>query len=341
MRVVRILLAGTLLLAVLGGAGLWWWGWRTPAYPQPSLSGALERRSFDFGGLSRSMVYYVPARLPPSVPVLLVLHGSAGNPDRMRAATAFAFDELADGDGFVVVYPEGHDGNWNDCRKLANSRAKQLNVDDVGFLQAAVARLDGDPSLRDHRVDRNRIFAVGLSNGGQMAYRLALEAPDFVAGVAAFAASLPAPDNFHCRPADRPAAVLIVNGTADPINPYGGGEVSLFGPFGKRGTVLGTEDTARYFSGRAGYQSPPFEHRYPDADPEDGTVATRAVWSEPGHPEVALITIHGGGHTIPHPRKRMPRIFGPTGRDVPAAEEVWRFFQRQRPAALQQPGAAG
>jgi hypothetical protein len=32
----------------------------------------------------------------------------------------------------------------------------------------------------------------------------------------------------------------------------------------------------------------------------------------------------------------MPRIFGPTSHDVPAAEEVWRFFQRARPAADQQ-----
>jgi len=338
MRVVRILLAGALLLLVVAASGLWWWGWRTPAYPMPALTGTLEQRSFDHDGLPRAMVYYVPARLPPSVPVLLVLHGSAGNPDRMRSATAFAFDALADRDGFVVVYPAGHEGNWNDCRRLANTSAKQLDVDDVGFLRAAVARLDGDPSLRGSRVDPARIFAVGLSNGGQMAYRLALEAPDFVAGVAAIAASLPAPDNFSCNPQDQPTAVLILNGTADPISPYAGGEVRLFGPFGRRGLVRSAEDTARYFSSRAGYTAPPFEHRYPDTNPDDGTVATRAVWSGAGRPEVDLTTIHGGGHTIPHPRKRMPRIFGPTSHDVPAAEEIWRFFLRQRPAAAQQPG---
>lgn len=336
MRALRLLLAGVLLLLAAGATGLWWWGWRTPAYAPPALTGALERRSFDHGGLNRSMVFYVPARLPPTVPVVLVLHGSAANPDRMRAASAFAFDELADRDGFVVVYPEAVEGNWNDCRSQADTRARQMNVDDVGFLRAAVARLDGDPALRGSRVDPSRVFAVGLSNGGQMAYRLSLEAPHFVAGVAAIAAGLPAAGNFACQVAPGATAVMIVNGTADPVSPYAGGEVTLLGPFGHRGLVRSTADTAGYFSQRAGHAGPPFEHRYPDTDPEDGTVATRAVWSAPGLPEVDLITIHGGGHTIPHPRKQMPRIFGPTGHDVPVADEAWRFFQRQRPA---EPGA--
>ena len=61
----------------------------------------------------------------------------------------------------------------------------------------------------------------------------------------------------------------------------------------------------------------------------DGTVASRRVWSAGDRPEVDLITIHGGGHTIPHPVKAMPRILGRTSHDVPAAEEIWRFFRRQ------------
>jgi len=58
-------------------------------------------------------------------------------------------------------------------------------------------------------------------------------------------------------------------------------------------------------------------------------VASRMVWSVEDRPEVDVITIHGGGHTIPHPLNSMPRIFGRTSHDVPAAEEIWRFFLRQ------------
>jgi polyhydroxybutyrate depolymerase len=93
--------------------------------------------------------------------------------------------------------------------------------------------------------------------------------------------------------------------------------------------VQSTLATAEYFRDLAGYTTPPFEHRYPDTDPTDGTVATRMVWSAGDRPEVDVISIHRGGHTIPHPLMTMPRIFGRTGHDVPTADEIWRFFQRQ------------
>jgi polyhydroxybutyrate depolymerase len=321
----------TVLLGIIlgGGVALWWWQWRTPDFQQPALTGKVEERRLEFGGLQRSFLVYIPERLPDRVPVLLVLHGSAGTAKRMRSATAWAFEQIADRHGAVIVYPEGFDRHWNDCRATGDYAAKQRGVDDVGFLRAVVARLDGDPALGARRIDADEVFAAGLSNGGHMALRLALEAPDFVAGVAAIAASLPAADNFNCAPSGKPVAVMLINGDADPISPYEGGEIWSFGLFNRRGAVQSTLATAEYFRNLAGYTAPPFEHRYPDTDPADGTVASRMVWSTEDRPEVDVITIHGGGHTIPHPLMSMPRIFGRTSHDVPAAEEIWRFFRRQ------------
>ncbi|MEO8445283.1 MAG: polyhydroxybutyrate depolymerase [Gammaproteobacteria bacterium] len=322
-------LAALVVLVLAGAFLLWAWGLRTPVYPQPSLTGKVEERRFDFGGLSRSFLVYVPERLTDPAPVVLVLHGAGSSPARMRSDTAWAFEELADRDGALVVYPGAWEGQWNDCRATGEFAARQRGLDDVGFLRAVVARLDGDPALNGRRVATGQVFATGLSNGGHMALRLALEAPDFVAGVAAIAASLPAPGNSLCQPSGRGVPVLLLDGDADPISPYGGGEIWSLGPFNRRGTVQSALATAEYFSGLAGFSEPPFEHRYPDTDPADGTVASRMVWSAGDRPEVDLITIHGGGHTIPHPVKTMPRILGPTSHDVPAAEEIWRFFRRQ------------
>jgi polyhydroxybutyrate depolymerase len=249
----------------------------------------------------------------------------------MRSDTAWAFEVLADRDGAVIVYPQGFAGQWNDCRATGDYAAKQRGLDDVGFLRAVVARLDGDPALAGHRIATDEVFAAGLSNGGHMALRLALEAPDFIAGVAAIAASLPAAGNLSCRMSGRPVPVMLIDGDADPISPYEGGDIWSLGPFNRRGAVQAAEATADYFRKLAGYADAPFEHRYPDADPADGTVASRRLWSAGDRPEVDLITIHGGGHTIPHPQKTMPRIFGRTSHDVPAAEEIWRFFRRQLP----------
>jgi polyhydroxybutyrate depolymerase len=322
-------IAALVVLTLVGGVALWWWGLRTPAFTQPLVTGKLEQRRFEFGGVPRSFLVYIPLRLSDPAPVVLVLHGAAGSAERMRSDTAWAFEELADRDGAVIVYPQGFEGYWNDCRASGVSAAKQRGVDDVGFLRAVVARLDGDPALRGKRIATDEVFATGLSNGGHMALRLALEAPDFVAGVAAIAASLPAADNLSCRMSGKAVPVLLINGDEDPLNPYEGGETWSLSPFNRRGAVQPTLAAADYFRTLAGYAGPPFEHRYPDADPADGTVATRRVWSEADRPEVGLITIHGGGHTIPHPLKSMPRILGRTSHDVPAAEEIWRFFQRQ------------
>jgi polyhydroxybutyrate depolymerase len=321
--------AALVVLVLVGGAGLWWWGLHTPAFPQPALTGKVEARRLDAGGLSRSFLVYVPARLADPAPLVLVLHGSGSSAARMRSDTGWAFEELADRDGTLVVYPDAFEGQWNDCRSTGGFAARQRGLDDVGFLRAVVARLDGDPALGGHRLDADRVFATGLSNGGHMALRLALEAPDFVAGVAAIAASLPTPDNSLCRPSGQGVSVLLVSGDEDPVSPYNGGEIWSLGSFNRRGTVQSAEATVDYFRQLAGFAEPPFEHRYPDTDPADGTVASRMVWSSSDRPEVDLITIHGGGHTIPHPVKTMPRILGRTSHDVPAAEEIWRFFRRQ------------
>jgi polyhydroxybutyrate depolymerase len=325
LRIVAVLLAA--LLA--GGVVLWAWGLHTPDYPQPALTGRVEQRRLDVGGVSRTFLAYIPVRLADPAPVVLVLHGAASNPGRMRSTTAWAFEEIADREGAVIVYPEGFDGNWNDCRAEGDFTARQRAVDDVAFLRAVVSRLEGDPALGGRQVATDEVFAVGLSNGGHMAFRLALEAPGFVAGVAAIAASLPSDSNNLCNASGTAVPVLVVNGDADPVSPYDGGRITALGPINRRGEVQSSAATVEYFRRLAGYTEPPFEHRYPDADPGDGTVATRQVWTAVDWPEVALVTIHGGGHTIPHPRKEFPRVLGRTSHDVPAAEEAWRFFRRQ------------
>lgn len=321
--------AAVLALVLAGGVVLWTFFLRTPAFPQPSLSGKAEQRRLTVGGVSRSFIVYVPARVTDPAPVVLVLHGAGSTAERMRSTTAWAFEELADRDGSIVVYPEGFEGQWNDCRAEGEFAARQRALDDVAFLRAVVARLDGDPALGTRRIAADQVFAVGLSNGGHMAFRLALEAPDFVAGVAAIAASLPAPANSLCKPSGKAVPVFILNGDADPVSPYEGGRITALGPINRRGEVQSSLATVEYFRQLAGYTGPPFEHRYPDTDPADGTVATRMVWSDADRPEVELVTIHGGGHTIPHPVKMLPRILGRTNHDVPAAEEIWRFFRRQ------------
>jgi polyhydroxybutyrate depolymerase len=315
----RIALALAVLVAAL--ALLAAWGLRFRRAEEPALAGRLLAGSLEHAGRTRTWHAYLPQRSAPDPALVFVLHASAGDWAQARSGYAYAFDVLAEREGFVAVYPDGFEGHWNDCRKAAPYSANTLDVDDVGFLRALAGRL-----ASEHGAGRARVFATGISNGGQMALRLALEAPDLVRAVAPVAASLPAERNMDCRPAGRPVAVLLMNGTADPMNPWAGGDVALYGLLGNRGAVLSTEDSIDYFRDLAGHTGAPLVTQLPDGDPHDGSRVEVRRWERPGRKPVALYAILNGGHNAPDPRLELPRLLGPTNHDISAAEEIWRFF---------------
>lgn len=320
-RVRRWLLIGACAIPVGAGAAYWYFLY-TPAPEVPRLGSSVEYDSIRVEGLVRSYAFYVPPSLASGAPLVLALHGSMGNAEQMRRGTGYGFERLADRHGFVVAYPEGYDHHWNDCRKEASFAARRLGIDDVGYLRALVARFRSE-----YGVDSTRVYAVGVSNGGHMIYRLALEAPDLVRAVAAVAANLPAPENLDCTPTPGVTPVLIMNGTADPINPYEGGKVTLFG-FGNRGRVLSARESAAYFARRNGITAPPTTEAL--AQPEGSfTSAERTMWSSAAGAEVRLYTIRNGGHTFPQPHARFLRILGRTHTALDGPAEIWRFFARQ------------
>jgi polyhydroxybutyrate depolymerase len=139
-------------------------------------------------------------------------------------------------------------------------------------------------------------------------------------------AAMPTEDNLDCKPSGAPVSVLIMNGTADPVNPYGGGNLALYGVLGDRGKVLPTVDSAVYFAALVGYRGEPARDPLPDRDATDGSTVERARWSEPGKKPVVLYTIRGGGHTVPNPVVRFPRLLGRTNAGITAADEIWAFF---------------
>lgn len=318
----RLRIPGGILLAVLGLAGLVWWHWlRTALPPEPRLSAQLAEGRLLVGDRERTFFYYVPDRVRPHPALVLVFHGSGGDGRRIRRLFGYGFDRIADREGFVVVYPDGFQGHWNGCRREAPTSAKRQQVDDVGFSRALV-----DHFQRRRGADATRVFAAGFSNGGQMALRLALEAPYLVRAVAAVSASLPAGANMDCTTAGRPVSVLLMNGTADPLSPYGGGAVAFLGLLGRRGPVLSTDDSMAYWRELAGYTAAPKRAELPDIDAGDGSRVERRSWAAPGHKTVVLDTIVGGGHTIPDPHVHMPGILGRTNGDIAAAAEIWTFF---------------
>lgn len=324
-NVARILLRTLIVFVALAGliGALFGIFLYTPASEVPRLSGTLIKEHISVGGLVRTYRVYVPKGLAKGAPLVVAMHGSGENGAQMRIETGFGFDRLADKRGFAVVYPDAYEGYWNGCNIVGDYSANKLNIDDVGFLDAVVARLIGEIGS-----DPARIFAMGISRGGSMALRLALEAPSRFRAVAAVSENEPVPDNFKCKPKGHgTSSVMIMNGTDDPLVPFEGGEVNLFGLFVKRGQVLSARQSGQYFADLNRIAGRPLTQLTQVAD---GVAVERLQWRNDSKIEVELVAVHGGGHGIPQPYQRHPRLLGPSPTEPNGPQAIWDFFARQR-----------
>ncbi len=277
-----------------------------------------------YGGTTRSCLLHVPKNRPalPS-PLLIVLHGGGGTAKGVVKLTEQRFNELSDAEGFYVAYPSGLGKSWNDFREDSKAYAGRNGVDDVGFIAALI-----DLLAKENPIDKGRIFVTGISNGGLMSYRLACSLPG-VRGIAAVAATNPAGQEKKCAPS-RPVSVLIINGTEDPIVPYDGGDIRLLGM--KRGRVVSTGETLRYWVRSNACRGAGEEESLPDADPGDGTGVARISYTAcDGGSRVVLYRVEGGGHTWPGGwHYTLSRFIGRTSRDFNACDAIWNFFKAVR-----------
>lgn len=320
-RALPFFLWGLLGVVAFGGA-LFGTFIYSPSPEVPRLSGKLTAGTLEVGGRKRTYLTYVPKGLVKGAPLVVVLHGSGQTGVEIRKWTGYGFERLAEERGFAVVYPDGYGGYWNACNIVGDYSANKLDIDDVGFLTGLADKLVGEIG-----VDPGRVFAVGISRGGSMAFRLALEAPSRFRAVAAVSANVPTPENSKCRPAGQgTSSVLIMNGTKDPIVPFEGGEVQFFGLL-KRGKVRSSRESGQYFADLNNIAGPPETNQ---SQGTDGTRVERVLWRKGSNIEVELVAIHGGGHGLPQPFWRHSRILGPAPKEPNGPALIWAFFERQR-----------
>ncbi len=165
------------------------------------------------GGINRSYLLYVPSSYQPGKPMPLVvaLHGGLGTGKSM--AEVSGFDRIAEARGLIVAYPDGIGRAWN-AGSCCGSPMKN-KVDDVGFMRSLVADVKAKVA-----VDPKRVYGTGFSNGAMLVHRVACEAPDTFAAIAAVSGG---PMVSNCKPS-KGLPVLMVQGRADPRIPWDGGE---------------------------------------------------------------------------------------------------------------------
>jgi polyhydroxybutyrate depolymerase len=281
----------------------------------------------------------VPARaVAGRLPLVIMLHGHGMSGASMMHPTAgwisfrdpaLAWLEIVDREGILYLAPDGWKGSdgkrgWNDCRADAPTNP---NTDDIGFIRALI-----DKAVAEHHADPARVYVIGISNGGSMAWRAAIELAPRIAAVSVLSALMPAKS--LCQAPSTPMSVLVAHGTADPIAPYDGGKIGFWLLRG-RGSGIGIDESVRIWRDLDRLPPTPEVTTVPHRDPEDMTTLTSYLWGEaPAGLQVKLYKVIDGGHNQPSTAYRLPwllsALVGKQNGDVEFAEEAWAFFKDKR-----------
>lgn len=262
---------------------------------------------------SRDAICYVPTT-PFARNVLLAFHGAGTCAEAMVEFSGL--NEVADGEGWVLVYPNGS-GRTPDARTW-NARsdcgyAGRKNINDVGFVDLLLNELTD-------RLPAPRFFATGMSNGGMMCYRLANELPHRVFGIAPVAGVMPVAPN----PTGPAVSVLHLHGTLDEFVPFDGGRGSQNR---LRDPMLSAPESVAAWASRNGCErAVPNRRRLTPVASDSTSVEFWDFGVGRRESRVQLYKIEGGGHTWPGRTSDM-KFLGTTTQNLRANSVIADFFR--------------
>lgn len=264
--------------------------------------------TFNFDGLERNYILYVPAIYDGAnaVPLVINLHGYGSNAAQQNFYGNFK--NLADVDNFLVVLPDG-------TKDLSgtpywNSFAGNGTVDDVAFISGLI-----DTLSKNYNIDPAKIFSTGMSNGGFMSYRLACELNNRISKIASVTGWMNTTLQGTCSPG-APIPVMQIHGTNDPTVPYNGS-------FG----VVAIENVVDYWVNNNNCDTAPIVESLPDINTADNSTVERYTYvNGDAGSSVIFYKVIGGGHTWPDAAIPIP-AYGPTNRDFNASQVIWEFFK--------------
>ncbi len=283
-------------------------------------------------GMQRQFQVHVPPaydRLKP-MPVVLIFHGLHMNGTMMVGATGF--NAIADRNNFIAVYGEAVNGRWNDGHT-------GTGVDDVAYVSALLDKL-----ATVVNIDRRRIYACGISNGGFFSQVLACTLTDKIAAAGVVASTMMKQTQTLMQ-SNKAMPIVFFLGTDDSLLPWADGRTKDIGKLGEvlglsgigsidsglvqtYGGLMTVPQALNFWTSHNGCSGTTSTTQEPDRDPKDGTRVKKEVYGSSGN-EVVLYTIEGGGHSWPGcPNlKSISSISGNISQDIDASSLMWDFFK--------------
>jgi polyhydroxybutyrate depolymerase len=292
-----------------------------------AVAGTQHHVKLQVGGLERKYTLHIPVSHASPSPLVLVLHGGGNTPKDMEKMTGF--NALADREGFVVAYPEGYKDFWNDGRGTMRSAKK--GIDDVGFIRAVIADVEGKTSI-----DKSRIYVTGISNGGILTNRLGCEMADTLAAIGPVVGLIASNTAQQCRPAN-PIGVIGIVSVDDPRIPFAGGETGGDTHLGVGGNVQGGRATEALWANVDSCNSSPAVSAMPTRVNDGTSVSQRTYSNCRSGTAVVWYEISGGGHRWPpyqpssaKAARKIAASFGKSSQNIDATAVIWAFFKTQR-----------
>ncbi|HET9304576.1 MAG TPA: PHB depolymerase family esterase [Candidatus Sulfotelmatobacter sp.] len=282
-------------------------------------------------------------------PVVILLHGMNQDPDDIERLTRF--DELADKDGVIVVYPAALHGRWNvgvrpqqrprmgpgprrrwgypgggypgggggypggqRPNREPDQQHRMGPPEDVAFINQMLDQIGSKFSA-----DSSRIYAVGLSAGGMMSLRLGCAISERFAAVAAVGAAMP--KTMVCVPS-RPVPAVMVNGTSDPVVPYGGGTEHNLNL-----QTLSVEDSAKAWAKINHCAEKPEHSKLPAHGKGGMETKVETFGGCQQNAQVVLYSVKGAGNTWPGGEQyEAEKAVGKTSSDLDTNQVIWSFL---------------
>ena len=260
-------------------------------------------------GVERAFFLYVPPSYDASKPTALVIsmHGAG-----MRAVAHMhtsQWNRVADRHGFIVVYPSAIKGRGPLVWEFGDEGDHALA--DVRFMADLIDHIGGS-----YNIDRRRIYANGLSNGGGMSFALSCTMSDRIAAVGLVGTAFTAPWEW-CTD-DRPVPMIAFHGTDDTSTPYHGGRTWIAPPWMAFPSI---PTYVANWARRNRCAAESVETRVA------GDVTRRSYSNCANDANVLFYTIEGGGHTWPGGGPLPEWFVGTTTDSIDASSVMWEFFR--------------
>ena len=255
--------------------------------------------------ITRTYIVHLPSSYNPNkqYPLIINLHGL--NSDAAQQESYSQFDNVADTNNFIVVYPNANDGSW-----VIN------DTTDVDFISHLI------DTIRNSYSCNNCLFITGMSQGGFLSYKLACSLSQTITAIAVVSGNMSQNLQNNCV-ISTGIPVLHFHGTSDPL-------VNYNGTVG----IPAVPTTINWWVNQNNCNTIPLITSLPDINSSDNSTVEKYNYGGGiNKSEVTFFKISNGGHTWPGATSIPP--FGNTNLDINASQIIGSFFLQYCTANLE------